>query len=60
MLFLNDIKKCKISLEGAKNLQQDFEKYLRKIRKGNKSDEQKKLYRILMFFLMQEITQSNL
>ena len=42
MLFLNDIKKGKISLEEAKNLQQDYEKYLKEIRKGNKSAEPKK------------------
>ena len=42
MLFLNDIKNGKISLEEAKNLQQDYEKYLKKIRKGNKSVEQEK------------------
>ena len=29
VLFLNDIKKGKISLEEAKNLQQDYEKYLK-------------------------------
>ena len=43
MLFLNDIKKCKISLEEAKNLQQDYGKYLKEIRKGNISAEQKKI-----------------
>ena len=43
MLFLNDIKKGKISLEEVKNLQQDYEKYLKEIRKGNKSAGQKKL-----------------
>ena len=37
MLSLNDIKKGKISLEEAKNLQQDYEKYLKEIRKWNKS-----------------------
>ena len=42
MPFLNDIKKGKISLEEAKNLQQDYEKLLKDIRKGNKSTEQKK------------------
>ena len=41
-VFLNEIKKGKISLEEAKNLQQDYEKYLKEIRKGNKSAEQKK------------------
>ena len=42
MLFLNDIKKGKISLEEATNLQQDYEKYLKEIRKRSKSAEQKK------------------
>ena len=42
MLFLNDIKKGKISLEEAKNLQQDYGNYLKEIRKGNKNAEQKK------------------
>ena len=41
MVFPNDIKTGKISLEEAKNLQQDYEEYLKKIRKRNKSDEQK-------------------
>ena len=36
VLFLNDSKKGKISLEEAKSLQQDYEKYLKEIRKGNK------------------------
>ena len=43
VLFLNDIKKGKISLEETKNLQQDYEEiYLKEIRKGNKCTEQKK------------------
>ena len=42
VLFLNDIKKGKISLEEPKNLQQDYGKYLKEIRKGNKSATQKK------------------
>ena len=42
LVFLNKIKKGKISIEEAKNLQQDYEKYLKEIRKGNKSAEQKK------------------
>ena len=41
ILFLNDIKKGKISIEEAKNLQQDYEKYLNTIRKGNKTAKQK-------------------
>ena len=40
-LFLNDIKKGKISLQEAKNLQQDYGKYLDEIPKGNKNAEQK-------------------
>ena len=40
LVLLNDIKKGKISLEEAKNLQQDYDKYLKEIRKGNKSAEQ--------------------
>ena len=43
VLFLNDIKKDKISLEEAENLQQDYGKYLKEIRKGNISAEQKKI-----------------
>ena len=44
LVFLNDIKKGKISLEEAKNLQQDHEKYLNEMRKGNKSTEQNKIF----------------
>ena len=42
IVFLNDIKKGKISLEKAKNIQQDYDIYLKEIRKANKSAEQKK------------------
>ena len=42
LVFLSDIKKGKISLNEAKNLQHDYEKYLKEIRKGNESAEQKK------------------
>ena len=35
VVFLNDIKTAKISLEKAKTLQQDYEEHLKKIRKGN-------------------------
>ena len=42
IVFLNDIKKGIISLEEAKNIQQDYGKYLKEIRKGNKNAEQKK------------------
>ena len=42
VLFLNDIRKGKISLEEAQNLQQDYGNYLKDIRKGNKNAEQEK------------------
>ena len=42
ILFFNDIKKGKISLEEAKNLQEDYEKYLNMIQGGNKTAEQKR------------------
>ena len=40
--FLNDIKKGKISLEEAKNKQQNYLNYLNVIRRGNKNANQKK------------------
>ena len=40
--FLDDIKKGKISLEEAKEQQQDYYNYLNRIRKGNKSSNQKR------------------
>ena len=42
IIFLNDIKKGKISLDEAKNMQEDYEKYLKEIRKRNESAEEKK------------------
>ena len=42
LVFLNDIKIGKTSLEEAKNLQKDYDEYLNKRRKGNKNEEQKK------------------
>ena len=42
MIFLNDIKTGKISLEEAKNLQQDYEEHFKRIQKRNKSAEQRK------------------
>ena len=53
--FLNDIKKGKISIQEAKDKQENYYNFLKKIRKGNKSSNQK----ILTCFLMQEIVQSN-
>ena len=42
MIFLNDIKTGKISLEKAKKLQQDYEEHLKTMQKRNKSAEQRK------------------
>ena len=39
--FLNDIKKGKILLQKAKNIQKEYKKYLNKIRRGNKTQEQR-------------------
>ena len=41
LLFLNDIKTGKMSLEEANNLQKDYNEYLNKIRGGNKNEQQK-------------------
>ena len=43
LVFLNDIKKGKISLEEAKNQQQNYYNYLNIIRKGNKNANQKRI-----------------
>ena len=43
LTFLNEIKKGNISLEQAKDCQQNYLDYLNIIRKGNKSAEQKKI-----------------
>ena len=40
--FLNDIKKDKISIQEAKDKQENYYDYLKKIRKGNKSANQKR------------------
>ena len=43
LVLLNDIKKGKISLEEAKNQQQNYRNYLNIIRRGNKNANQKKI-----------------
>ena len=48
--FLSDIKTGKISLEDAKNLQKDYNKYLNKMRKGNKNAEQNKTFANINIF----------
>ena len=42
LTFLDEIKKGQMSLEEAKNYQQNYLDYLNIIRKGNKNAEQKK------------------
>ena len=42
IVFLNDIKKGKISLEKARNKQQNYLNYLNVIRRGNKNANKKK------------------
>ena len=42
LVFLNDIKKGKISLREAKNIQQEYGKYLNRMRRGNKNANKKK------------------
>ena len=41
-VILNDIKTDKLKLEEAKKVQEDFNKQLKNIRKGNKNEKQKK------------------
>ena len=51
MVFLDNIKTGKINLEEVKNVQEDFNELLKKMRKGNKSaDQRKTLANIDMFF----------
>ena len=42
ILFLSTIKEGNISVEQAKNIQQDYERYLNSIGRGNKTAKQKK------------------
>ena len=58
--FLSDIKTDKISLEEAKNLQDDYEEYLKRCENEIKVLNKKKVWLILMFFSMQEIMLSSL
>ena len=52
--LLDDIRTNKITLEKAKHLQKVFNEYLKIIRVGNKSVEQKKRWQLLISFLMEE------
>ena len=42
LIFLNDIKKGKISLQKAENMQKEYKKYKNKIRRGNRTEKQKR------------------
>ena len=42
LVFLNDIKRGKISIQGAKNTQKEYNKQLNLIRRGNKNLEQRR------------------
>ena len=55
------IFKKKIAIKDAKISQEDFNKYLQMIQKGNKREKQKrKRCQILIFFLMGEMMLSHL
>ena len=47
VVFLSNIRTDKINLEESENLQEDFNEYLKKIQKGNKSVEQKERCQML-------------
>ena len=61
--FLNNIKKNnnnRKTIKEAKDSQEDFNKYLKMIRRGNKTDQQKQCCQIIICFLMEEMILSNL
>ena len=60
IVFLSNIRTDKIKLEEAENLQEDFNEYLKRIQKGNKSVEQKERCQMLTCFLMKKMMLSNL
>ena len=53
------MKTNKTTIEEAQRTQQEFSKYLRKIRIGSTSVKQKKRWLILISFLTEKITPSN-
>ena len=42
IIFHNNIKTNRITRTEAKDIQEDFNKYLKMIRRGNKTDQEKK------------------
>ena len=60
MVFLDNIKTGKINLEEVKNLQEDFNELLKKMRKGNKSADKRKTLANINMYLIEEMILSNL
>ena len=60
MVFLDNIKTGKINLEEVKNLQENFNELLKKMRKGNKSADKRKMLANINMFLIEEMILSNL
>ena len=58
--FLDSIGKREISIEEARHKQEEFNRYLKKIRIGNKSEKVKKHWLILISFLTEETMLLNL
>ena len=59
MVFLDNIKTGKINLEEVKNLQEDFNELLKKMRKGNKSADKRKTLANINMLLIEEMILSN-
>ena len=55
LTLLKKNRDSKITLERAKELQEDLNNNNKKIRKGNKTEEQRKTVANLIFFLMEEM-----
>ena len=55
LTLLKKIRDSKITLERAKELQEDLNNNNKKIRKGNKTEEQGKTLANLIFFIMEEM-----
>ena len=50
IIFQNNIKTNRITRTEAKDSQEDFNKYLKMIRRGSKTDQEKKCCQILICF----------
>ena len=58
--FLESIRKRETSMEGSRYKQEAFNRYLTKIRIGNKSETQQKRWLILISFSTEEMMLSSL